>query len=730
MKKSTARILSGAVLVTAASMTAMAGPQPVKSIDLTNFRYQKESPSMFHTRQAKETAAFNARLDARKGLNKAKAFENPAPIFEIPYTDAISTIDAPNGELWYYTGEFNYKEIPPHDDVVFTDKILLDYTFNIYNSKMELIGTIKDEMDYNEGEVRTVLCEITPVATRNFFNTDDNIELMVGLAVNRDYETLGGGNNYRTLVYVLDGEKDEEGYDKVIDVLDDLVSDVVEGPATDGSDNFYITFMRDLFEPEGDGDSFWDYLLAQKASITVYGKALDDKGPREIFTTTLPLIQFPGDQQDVPVMMSTRRGDDVIFCISNYKEPFYNKYEDFTADMTMREGNSLVINLYKASETGLTVFSTTEIPMTLDPMNNAEGQPTCLFSYYSIGNLSYTHDILFDAPGASAEKPDFIVTKGNYQVSTDGVTNSYYTYKNDGSLKNTLFLYADGTRGISDVEGFEPQQLFVSRDAYGYIFNFVDLYSAKTALELPADYYPDEDSESELLTSNVDRIPAADSYQYVFELRYPLVDDNENDILRFMYIEKDGKWNHTDFVNMGQGVVYAQSYISQQALMPHAYAASDTPAYMMLIKRSEGEQGGNFEQLMVAECQTEENPEGKILLQLGPTSEGILASIVPEFAYDENPGRLFIYYRDDDYKLALDVYGLPLDEDLSGVTEIGNDLTDVAMNGSVMTAEGEITVFTLDGKLVCKGNGSIDFAGLEKGIYVVKAAGKSFKLVK
>lgn len=725
MKHSTPFLLSAALLISAAAPAASAAKSFKDSFDISRLRYRIDSHSVFNNRVAKESQRINSFLESGKRFEKA-ASENPEPIVVFPTANEIGDIDAPGGKLWHYTAELDYLEIPPHDNVAFTDRILQEYKFTIYDSDMKVIGVIKDTMDYQEGEERTVLCEITPVATRNFFNTDDTIEIMVALGVNR----IEGGNNYRTLVYALDGKTNAEGYNKPIDTVDDLVADVAEGPEIDGKDNYFISFVTDIMESLSDDAEFWDYLLAQKIEINVFSRAIDDKGPRKIYSETLPMIQYPGDQQDVPSFMSLRRGDDVIFCFSRYAEPFYNRYDNpLTDDMTQREGNSLIINLYNATETELKLFSATEIPVTLDPMKDENGNATCLFSYYSIGNLRYTDDILFDAPGVESGKPDFIVTRGNYQISTDDIINSYFTYKNDGSLKNTIFLYSDGTRAMGEIEGFEPQQMFVSLNAYGYAYNFVDLYSAKQLTQIDANYYYDDDSDSELLTSNVDRTPSGDSYLYVFELRYPLVDDYDNDILRFMYINRDGTYNHTENVNMGKGVAYAQSYLSTEALAPHAYSESDTPTFMMLVKRGL-EDGRNIEELMVAEAQSEENPDGKTLLQLGPGEYGDLASIVPEFARNNEPGRLLIYYLNyDTNKYTLEIYGLPLG-DQSGVDEIGVNKPEIAVEGTAITADGEIKVFSLDGSLVASGIDSVEFASLESGVYVITANGKSFKIAK
>ncbi|MDE7386366.1 MAG: hypothetical protein K2N28_04435 [Muribaculaceae bacterium] len=734
MKHFYSKVLLTALTLTAGSLSLSARQANFNEFDLTKLRYQIDSKSVFSNKQTRNIADINRLVEHKSGIMKAAAVENPEPEITFAPANQTGNIDAPNGELWYYTGNFVYEEIPPHDNVYFTDRILQSWSFDIYNAQMELIGTINDKMDYAPNEVRVPMCEIAPVATRNFFNTDDKIEIIIALAVNRD----GGGNNYRSLVYSLGGEKDADGDDVPVYTLDDIIGDVIEGPASpDGSDNFYISLMRDVYEPAAgepvgdDNNSFWPYLLAQKVSIEVYGKATaDSNGPRLLHKTIIPLIQLPGDQENIGPMMSMLRGDDVVYMISYYKEPFYNRYDDpMSEDMTQREGNSLIVELYQATENDFTKFSTTEIPVVHDPMNNSAGEATCLFSYFSVGSLRYTGDVLFDAPGASATAPDFIVTRGNYQISTDGITDSYFTYKNDGTLKNTLATYADGTLAMGNLPGFEPQQLFVSQDSYGYLYNFVDLYSGKTVVQIPADYYYDDDSDSELLMANVARYLDGNSYKYVFELRYPLVDDNENDILRFMHINSKGEYDHIDYLNMGTNVAYAQSYLSTEAMAPHAYSTSDVPTYMFLVKR--GVAGSVMvEELMIVEAETDENPDGKVLLKIGDSDNGVLASIVPEFATENQPGRLFVYYIDNvTDKYALDIYALPIGES-SGVSEITAAAPGLAIENGIVTAEGHITVYAIDGRIAATAIGTLDTAILNRGAYIITAGGKTCKFIK
>lgn len=733
MKQPTSRFLTGAILVSVCALTASGELMIQDSFDGGKFRYRLDPQSVFNNRNAREVQRIDALIEGDKNHNArhTETFQNPDPQLSLPPVDITGDLEAPDGEMWSYIGNFEYLEIPPHDNVVFTERLLQEYTFTIYDSDMNVVGTIKDKIHYKDGEKRAPLCELTPVVTRNFFNTDDRIEVMVAVGIN---PAQGYGVHYHSYVYTLEGERDENGYDIPVMVFNNLVGDIIEGPrSADGSDNFYFTFSGGTSIETRADSSFWDRLVARQSVLEIYGKALDDKGPRVIQRYYVPVLQLPGDQESVPPMISVRHGEDVYFLMQKYKEPFYNRYDDpMDPDLTQREGNSLLIDIFKADEDGVILSSSTEIPVELDLMLNEEGKPTSLFSYFSVGNLRYRGDILFDAPGTSEGKPDFIITRSNYQPSSDGSVNSYFTYRNDGSLKNTLCLYSAGSRAMGSIEGFEPQQMFVKSDSFGYKYQFVDLYSARVASEIEANYYLDDETESEILSSNCDRTPCGESYVYAFELRYPLVDDNENDVLRFMYINPDGSYNHTDYVNMGKGVAYAQSYIATEALKPNVYSVSDAPAYMMLIKR--GVEGSylKIEELMVAEAKTEDNPDGKTLLLVGPKEDSVLTSIVPEFAEGDKQGRLFVYYYNSPRSLlSLDIYGLPLNSEIGAVKEIHNvGNSSITINGNCVTSEGKIDVFTTDGRLVATGYKHLNLSTLEKGIYIVNSEGGSLKFAR
>lgn len=726
MKIFTPKNFAVAIAVTVGVFAADATKGNPLNFDLTKLRYRVEPTSVFHDSRAKaiDNAWHQLSDQQTDKMMRSAASETPQPSISLRSASNLGDIDGPDGQRWYYSAKLTNTEIPPHDNIAFTDYILQEYAFDIYDNNMKYVGTIKDKMDYREEEVRVPMCELTPVITRNFFNTDDKLEFIIGLAVN----AAPGYNHYRSVVYSLGGEKDSEGYDLPIYEIDKLVGDVIEGQSSNGQDNFFITFMSDVASEVENEDSFWEYLCAQKARFEIYGKALSTEGPRRLLDVTIPLIQLQGDQENHASIISLNHDGNTYFALGRYEEPFYNRYDDPLAeDMSQREGNNLIIDLYQATEDAVTLVTTSKIPVVRDPMNDTDGNPTCLFSYYCVGGLRYREDFLFDAPGAAPGKPWFTVTRSNYRISSDSNIDSYFTYSHEGELKSTLFEYAIATLPMGDIEGFEPQQMFMGTGQWGYEFNFVDLYSGKTAAKIDCEYSYDSDSDAETLSANIGRTPDGKSYKYVCELRYPLVDDEENNIMRFIWINADGTYDHIDNVNMGKGVAYAQSYISTASLASDAYSADGVQSYMMLIKRGVSDDV-KVEELLIAKKMTADNPEGTTLLSLGADGNGALSGIVPEFG--EN-SRLMVYRYDSTSRtFSLDVYNLPFNTNSAGIDSVVADSeSNFTVDGSTLKAEGTITIYTVAGTAAATGNGSIDLSSITPGLYIVVANGKANKLL-
>lgn len=744
------------------------------NFDLDNYVYKaNKAASPFESERTQQINLANEILDGKKG-NRRNAHISQPVVASIGPKEMIENIETPWGETWFYTGSFKYSYIHVSED--YDRPVMQEFEFQIYDSQIKPMGTIRDKVSYKvyedaprdpatakpedielygpyHREVAVAKCEITPIITRNFFNRDEKIEIIVGISVQTTYYI---NNNYNK-VYQLGGEtiedKDFEGntqsYNKLIYEIPMQLGDVYSKIDSNGKEKTYMTFMGD-YEPDEDieipdgGDEgsdipsyipgFWEQYCAYGVDAIVYRGVRDGETEiQPVMTKKFPLCRLPGDMQSTPFIMTLSHNDKPYIVQQYYEDTFYNPYHSPIDDMSMRENNKLVIEIYEENEdgTGFKLSQTTKIPIYL---SESFGGNTIIASYFSAGDFRYRDDVNF-TDFTDNGKAAFFITKQDYVAGQDdNYIRSYYLYDDNGALKNAIFEKCESHIRMSDIEGFEPQEMFIGTNSMGeYIFHFVDMKSLKEVLNLNYLYQIDPDTEPESLTSNMDRVKDGDSYKYANELRFPIQDEDNNDIARVIWINKDGSYDRTDEINMGTGVLYAQIYIDNSTLNPDYFYKDNTKynEYMMLVKRGIAGEGA-VEEVLVGQASNPDYPKGRIFLTDGPDERGALAKVMT-YNHPEQP-LLFITKYDKPKDIhSWDIYALPFTSDGdSSVDEIASSATNegsIAFDGVSIRCEGaSIEVFDIRGMKVAKGNGIVNISHLDAGIYIVTANGETLKV--
>lgn len=654
----------------------------------------------------------NSLIGARPMFAGEAAQATPAPIGSFGPTSSYGDFDGPNGQEWFYTIDYTKEKIV-HSEY-YTELVLRSFVINVYDEHRNLVGTIKDDMHYQEGESRAVLCDVLPVLSKNFFNTDDKYEIAVGLGVN--YKP--GQNNYRTIVYQLGGEKDEKGNDKIIATMPDLVADVLDA-STPAGEEIYMTIMTENltgeypFDKEGE-EEVWEYFMAQKIKLDVYKKATATSGPSPVLTVDLPVQCIPGDQETVAYVMSMVHDGKPYMVFSRYGESFYKPYYSNQADIEQRETNTLDIDIYSLGDTPEKV-QTTKIPVTCPD--------DCIAMYYSIGNFLYRNDVDFDHYDSNGKAAFIVTTQAKTSLSDETTTGNYYVYNPDGTLRATIAENVAGFSPLSDVPGQEPQVMIVKPGQDGYVFDFIDLYSCKKRTSFPYVLML-EDSDPDPMTTNLDRVPWGDSYRYAVELRLPF-EEEDVAFLRVAWLDADGKYISTDEVNIGTNVYYAQCFINGAVLDGKTFFQDDEREYMVLIKRG-NEAGDIKEELNISQVRSQQNPDGKVLLELKPDHRGVLGSIIV-YPQGENP-YLSVQYVDNENKtFCVDFYNLPLDK-ADSVIDIPAD--DIVTPDGEFVIEGSAEVYNLQGALIGVVESTDGLESLAPGAYILRSGEKAQKFIK
>lgn len=704
------------------AVSAVASPfASAQNVDLTKFVYKgKKTENLLKSERLNSFEALTAK--DKSEMRKAEAFD-PKPEQTFTGIDTFGDIDGPDNTVWFYTLNCEYDYIK-HE--YFTERIFKSFVAKIYDNNLQFIGEIKDNLEYQDDEVRTVYNDLLPVVTKNYFNSDDKYELIMGFVINSSTPSI---NHSRSLVYQIGGEKDAEGNDKAIYTLPGLVSNVQDATVAGGPETFYFTFIQETAntynsdDPDNTETSYWDGLLNAKMLIDVYGKADAEGKLTKVMDYSFPIVSMPGNTETVPYCMSFMHGNDAMMLFQHYGESFFNPYYSYDEDMTMREENSLVVDIYKLSDNKATLDQTTIIPF-----KKAEEYPA---QFYSVGDLAYYDDVNYDHYG-DGKKAGFVVTRQDKTslASDDAITN-YYIYNPDGTFRTTIFENAQTAQSLTDIPGCEPQMLFVDYNGLGeYQLNFIDMNSLRTVAKFSYAIPTEDFDEPQYITTNLDRVAYGDSYAYVGEFRFPLEEDDHT-ILRLAWLDKTGKHMFTDEVDMGENVQFGQPLVSGPILKADVFHSDENREYMFLVKRGVG---GTVlqEELMIAQVRNEDNDWlGKTLLQLTPDAEkGALTNITPYVSVDVP--YLSVAYGGAN-GITGDFYYLPLDKtNPAGIDKApAAEASAISFDGTTIKAQGEaIAIYNLQGIQIAEGYEAIDTTTLPAGAYIAKTSQGALKFIK
>lgn len=694
--------------------------------------HNERNTTLFDSERMSKVAALNERMMADQPERFARAGQTASikdydPGHTFKGKQLHGDLDGPNGEIWFYQGVIECDSVVHNE--YWTEVLPKGFSVDIYDNDMKLRGSIRHTIKLKEHELRVRLIELLPVITRHYYNQDDKLEITVGLYVNHKYEY--GAWPY-TYVFSLGDEPDENGEHQPVMVMEKIVSDVLDASDENG-ENFLMTYVREYNDSgltEDDIDfmgtteegrkNFWAYNEGNKVEIEVMSKADAEGNMQSVFKTSHVYYQSQGNQEDDPLMVTKLHDGKAVIVYPHYKKIFYNPFYSVIDEMTQAADNELVIDIYEQPAVGqpFVLTQSTSIPAV------KVGDESVLFSYYAVGSFLYKDDIAFNGDHA-----DFIITRRDYQPSSDSSRQSFAIYNADGTMRRAIVENADGYMGLSNLKGFDPMEVFFERTSTTYIFHFMNLRTFD--IELSLDYglmLDGPDGEPDHIMANIDRTLSADgsTFYYVAEMRVPGYDDiNDVNYMRAVWLNRDGSFHHMDQINMGNNVNYAQLYIDSAVLRPDFYYSDDKMEYMMLIKRARPG-GGSEEQLLIGQVADKANPLGKDILLLGDSADGPLSNIYVM------PGAKNLLYVTYGYAATdtrtTHIYRLPLDIEVSGLDKVESAAANIAFDGSTLTADGEIAVYSMQGILVGTAAGSYDLTALPAGVYIARAGNAAIKV--
>ena len=635
--------------------------------------------------------------DLQKDLIAAKRI-TPDQTFRS--VNGVDYMNGPNGTTWFYTMNLTQSRVlvktaEENGGYELWENVISGFTFSIYNEMYERIGSISDEITLDNSDPRVTEKKaidiwIDPAVSQHFFNSDDNYEVMVFHAINtilegiKDSEGLNQPsqyayvNRYYQKVYSINGEKDEKtGMDKCIKKIEGRCIDATNVKAGQGEEEFYYTFIKDgvpdfwSYRVDPYDDGYVEHVKSLISPLTVYKTTADGNDIEPLLVYELGNARVPHDTTDGIYLITKVQDGKGYFTFSQYEKPLMVNPLGGALDESLTPDNNLVISAYNLSNGEINKISDTKIPCRYFNPSNGE---QLMYAFYSIGNVTYRDDVDISGALGTPEAPAYIVTHEECPAADlNSVTSWYEVYDNQGTFKHFIAEDIENMQILGTTED-GPLALFVKLDELEqYHFEINSLYKN----EIIADIKQSNGGGYEGLTAScaLYRPQDGSDYQYAFVMQYwDPTDANGNDYARVQYLTKDGKKDHIDRINLGQGVQMAQIYMVSSVLNPYLYDDDDAMEYAVLVARTYGDTAR--EEFIIVD------DSGKWYGQFSADDghgSPRLYDIIP--GGGDVPNRLMMMYEDG----AVDIYNLPFDQseayEPSGVGSIFED----AVSGEATT---------------------------------------------
>ena len=543
----------------------------------------------------------------------------------------------PDGKEWFYSQTFAV------DNWYYTSSVI-----TIYDSNMEYVGEVSAIVP--EGERVNQIEPFGEITEKFFDNNSSTLEVSVyNHAVTDDY--IG---KMWVDVYSID-----KGIVDSIDCEAALFVNASEGW------NSYIRFITSTTDVNG------------MININVW-KPGGWSSKEIVLDHTFQVEEKLVNYMDASYINTYVIDGKPYYVIPHYAKEFMQPNEDIFAELVPTEDNSLVIEVYN-DEYELVK----ELSIPIEPKESA------YFTFAGFGMFS-TFD-LSKGFFTGDDQLNFIVTEYDYKLENDEYRYTFKAYDESGALINTIGENAVTWLYMSPVEGEEYQVALVKTDTEYGSLEMINIPSCQRVVTLPGEI------DGRMISTQIDRRPVADSYQYVIGTAQAAYDENYNIIASIGWYTKEGEVDHYVDFNLGPDGEYFSAYLSTESLNPYLMDTDSEYEYVYLSKIRNGE-GLLDNYLTIA------NEDG---------------SVIQSFTNDEDKGwyysggfvncdtlnpSLFIAYLDENDNYWIDFYDMPFERFSAGGTGSAND-------PYIITSAGDLQQMAIEPAAYYELAANIDLAG-------------------
>lgn len=513
-------------------------------------------------------------------------------------TEDYSLIEGPDGTQWYATQTFNV-----------SNYYYTGAEITLYNSKGELQSNFSVTVP-SEGSCNQII--VGNVITSKLFDLKQNTyEVPITLHIIHS----PGVTSHITYIYDITTGEIKFTYNGFMTIVQYYTGYSFEPVA--------ILSYTDI----EDEVSVQKYDIYTKATWSSDGAFL-----KKSFSIPTKLAEY---QVGSPFNVFTV-DNDLYYVVSQYEKEYLDpaSYEE-PWDMIPTENNNFTATIYNKNFTEVGKIS---IPIT------STSQYLIQYGVGLYGSDDLTNDF-WDESGALR----LVIAKTGFEVNTGDETISFSAYDMESNVVKTIAEDVSNWMNMYDIHGQSKQMAFLSSD--GQTLSMIDVPSCETIVSFGIEV------EGNAISTNIDRYPVGDSYQYVIALAAPEYAENGDVFQRFAWVTKEGKIDHIVKFNVGANNASWIPLVMGEVLNPYLFDTDNQREYVFIANQRESQSSTR----MIDELRIVKE-DGTILGQYieEPDGKGDLGTCALIGLNGDTPTLLIPYLSSVTDKITVDLEYLPL----------------------------------------------------------------------
>lgn len=475
--------------------------------------------------------------------------------------DGYSYVTGPDGSQWYATQTFEVS------NYYYTAS-----TITLHNAKGEVQGTINITIPDGQ-KVNQIL--VGEAVTTALFDRDKNTyELPVTIHTIIE----AGVATYTTYVYDVASGESKFTYEGLMSLVD---------YNTGYSTEWVGVVSRDTVINDSVSAACYD--VYNKATWTSNGASL-----KKSFVIPKSLAEY----QVGGVFNAFEVDNSMYYVVSHYEKAFLDpaSYQE-PWDMIPTADNNFVATIYNKN---FEAVDSVKIPVT---------STSTYLVQYGVG-LYGSEDLSNDFWDATGELRLVVATTG-FDVTSESEAISFAVYDMASNKVKTIAEDVSNWMKMYDVPGYSQQMAFLLTD--GSTLKMVDVPSCETSVTFGAEV------DGEAISTNIDRYPVGDTYQYVIGLPSPETDAQNNYYQRFAWITREAKIDRIVKFNLGQSNASWVPLVMGEALNPFLFDTDDQHEYVFIANQyASGTTGEMHDELRIMK---EDGTEVKVYKEDGTNGD-------------------------------------------------------------------------------------------------------------